>query len=71
MLCLICDRITLKALHSSKGYEHLTSFEALKSSAETGVCSLCNLLWRAVVCRDTEASADSKSQRELCNTLSD
>lgn len=60
MLCLVCDRITLKSLHSPMGYEHLPSFEALKSAAEAGVCSLCNLLWRAVL----STTADSESQRE-------
>jgi hypothetical protein len=59
MLCKLCDNITLKALHSTYGYEHAPSFNDLKALAEAGVCSLCPLLWSAVKSRtDREQSAD-------------
>lgn len=47
MLCSVCDNITLKALHSKKGYKHMSSLGDLKASAEATVCSLCPLLWSA------------------------
>lgn len=47
MLCGVCDNITLKALHSKKGYKHMSSLGDLKASAEATVCSLCPLLWSA------------------------
>jgi hypothetical protein len=51
MLCKVCDNITLKALHSTYGYDHMPSFNALRASAEAEMCSLCTLLWSAVKSR--------------------
>jgi len=47
MLCQNCTRITLAGLRSYGGYQHASSFKALKSSAAS--CPVCAILWNAAV----------------------
>jgi hypothetical protein len=50
MACRQCKGISIKDLEKPNGYQHASSFRALKASAET--CSLCALLWNAAVTND-------------------
>ncbi len=58
MLCTVCDNITLKSLNRPYGYKHMPSFHALQASAEGGLCTLCDMLWKAVDGDRTEEAED-------------